>query len=388
MFYNAALRRTALQPYDMALFWACVSLIAIGLVMVYSASIVTADKSAATQNAAFYLLRHIVALVIALGVAVLVFRLPSDEWKRIAPILFLFSAFLLILVVIPGIGKRVSGSWRWISLGPLGSFQPSELVKFATLLYAADYTVRKAALMDSVKKGVLPMFLVMLVIAWLLQQEPDLGATLVIMAIAMGILFLGGLNLRIFSLLSGFAVAGAVFLVLMEPYRLDRIFDFMDGPWHDPQRGGYQVSQALMAIGRGGWFGVGLGASVGKQAYLPEAHNDFLIAIVGEELGGLGILAIVGLFVWVAWRAFSIGWQASLMERNFQALVAQGVGIWFGAQCFINVGVNLALLPAKGLTLPLISYGGSSLLVSCAAIAVLLRIDYENRLLMRGGRTV
>jgi cell division protein FtsW len=385
MFHNAALRRTALQPYDMALFWVCVSLICIGVVMIYSASIVTADKSAVIHNAQFYLIRHAVSLVIALGAAVLVFRLPSEDWKKVAPILFLFSVFLLILVVIPGIGNRVGGSWRWISLGPLGNFQPSELAKFATLLYAADYTVRKAGLMDSVQKGFLPMFLVMLAIAWLLQQEPDLGATLVIMAIAMGILFLGGLDLRLFLLLLVLAVAGGVWLVFMEEYRLERWLNL--DPWLDPQGVGYQVSHALMAIGRGGWFGVGLGDSVGKQAYLPEAHNDFLIAIIGEELGGLGILAILALFAWVIWRAFSIGWQASLMGRNFQALVAQGVGIWFSAQCFINVGVNLALLPAKGLTLPLISYGGSSLLVACAAIALLLRVDYENRLMMRGGRT-
>jgi cell division protein FtsW len=386
MFHNAALRRTALQPYDLALFWACVSLICIGLVMVYSASIVTADRSAGIHNAQFYLIRHFISLAIALGVAVFVFRLPSEEWKKVALMFFLFSVFLLVVTFIPGVGKRINGSLRWIHLGPLGNFQSSELLKLATLIYAADYTVRKAALMDSLLNGFLPILAVIVLIAGLLQLQPDLGATVVIVMIAMGILFLGGISLRLFLALQVLVIAGVAVLVWLKPWRWDRIKNI--DPWLDPLHHGYQVSQALMAIGRGGWFGVGLGDSVGKQAYLPEAHNDFLIAIIGEEMGGLGILVILAVFAWVIWRAFSIGWQASLMGRNFQALVAQGVGIWFGLQCFINVGVNLALLPAKGLTLPLISYGGSSLLVTCAAAALLLRIDYENRLLMRGGRAV
>jgi len=216
-------------------------------------------------------------------------------------------------------------------------------------------------------------------------MEPDLGATLVIVAIAMGILFLGGLNLRLFLVLLLLMVAGVVLLIKHEPYRLMRVMNYLD-PWMDPLGAGYQITHALMAVGRGGWLGVGLGESVEKLSYLPEAHTDFLISILGEELGALGILVVIGLFAWVIWRAISIGWQASLMGRNFQALVAQGVAVWLGAQCFINIGVNLGALPAKGLTLPLMSYGGSGLLVNCLAIALVLRVDYENRLLMRGGR--
>jgi len=385
MFYNAALKRTTLQPYDMALFWVVTGLLALGLVMVYSSSISLAEARTANHSAQHYLLRHSVSLLIAITAAMALFRLPSAAWQKAAPILFLVSTALLVLVIMPGIGREVKGSWRWISLGPLGNFQPSELMKLATVIYAADYTVRKAALMGSIQKGFLPMFLVMLLITGLLQMEPDLGATLVIVAIAMGILFLGGLNLRLFLLLLVLVVLGVIALVQFNPYRLVRVMNFMD-PWGDPLGAGYQVTHALMAVGRGGWLGVGLGESVEKLAYLPEAHTDFLIAILGEELGALGIVVVISLFAWVIWRAISIGWQASLMGRNFQALVAQGVAVWLGVQCFINIGVNLGALPAKGLTLPLMSYGGSGLLVNCLAIALVLRVDYENRLLMRGGR--
>lgn len=385
MFYNAALKRTTLQPYDMGLFWVTVALLITGLIMVYSSSIAIAEARTASHSAQHYLIRHGVSLIIAIMASIALFRLPSDTWQRGAAVLFAVSVALLIVVFIPGIGREVKGSWRWISLGPLGNFQPSEMMKLATVIYAADYTVRKGAFMGSIQKGFLPMFLVMLFIAGLLQMEPDLGATLVIVAIAMGILFLGGLNLRLFSLLLLLVLAGVVILVKANPYRLVRLLNYMD-PWMDPLGAGYQVSHSLMAIGRGGWLGVGLGESVEKLAYLPETHTDFLIAILGEELGAVGILAVMGLFAWMIWRSFSIGWQASLMGRNFQALVAQGVAVWLGAQCFINIGVNLGALPAKGLTLPLVSYGGSGLLVNCLAIALVLRIDYENRLLMRGGR--
>jgi len=385
MFHNAALKRTTLQPYDMALFWAVMALLALGLIMVYSSSIAIAEARTASHSAQHYLFRHGVSLFIAIAAAMALFRLPSAAWQKGAPILFLVATVLLVLVLVPGIGREVKGSLRWISLGPLGNFQPSELMKLATVIYAADYTVRKAALMGSIQKGFLPMFLVMLLITGLLQMEPDLGATLVIVAIAMGILFLGGLNLRLFLVLLLLMVAGVVLLIKHEPYRLMRVMNYLD-PWMDPLGAGYQITHALMAVGRGGWLGVGLGESVEKLSYLPEAHTDFLISILGEELGALGILVVIGLFAWVIWRAISIGWQASLMGRNFQALVAQGVAVWLGAQCFINIGVNLGALPAKGLTLPLMSYGGSGLLVNCLAIALVLRVDYENRLLMRGGR--
>ncbi len=386
MFYNAALKRTTLKPYDMPLFWATLTLLALGVIMVYSASIAVAEKMP-SHNAQYYLGRHMISMVVAGLFAVALFRLPSASWQKWALPLFLVSTLLLLLVLVPGIGKEVKGSWRWINLGPLGNFQVSELMKLATLIYAADYTVRKAALMGSIQKGFLPMLLVMVGISALLQLQPDMGAAVVIIAIAMGVLFLGGLNLRLFLLLLLLVIAGLILFVNLYAYRLERLGTYIN-PWMDPLGAGYQITNALMAVGRGGWFGMGLGESVGKLSYLPEAHTDFLAAIIAEELGALGILVILGLFAWVIWRAFSIGWQASLMGRNFQALVAQGVAIWMGVQCFINIGVNLGALPAKGLTLPLMSYGGSSLLVNCMAMALLLRVDYENRLLMRGGRLV
>jgi cell division protein FtsW len=288
-------------------------------------------------------------------------------------------------VLIPGIGHVVYGSRRWIPLGPLGNFQPSELAKLFTVIYAADYTVRKAGLMHDLRQGFLPMFMVMLMVGGLLLMEPDFGSFVVIVAIALGVLFLGGLNWRLFVGLIVMLAIGFVMLIWLSPYRLQRVIGFMD-PWADPYGKGYQLSHALIALGRGEWFGVGLGESVEKLFYLPEAYTDFLLAVTGEELGFVGVTAVVGLFAWLIWRAFSIGWQAALMGRNFQALVAQGVAIWLGAQGFINMGVNLGLLPTKGLTLPLMSYGGSGIVANCLAIAILVRIDFENRCLMKGKR--
>jgi cell division protein FtsW len=256
-------------------------------------------------------------------------------------------------------------------------------MKFATILYAADYTVRKAAFMQNLKKGFLPMFLVMLGVGGLLLLEPDFGAFVVIVAIALAILFLGGLNARLFVGLIVLLAIGFVLLVVLSPYRLQRVVSYLD-PWSDPFGAGYQLSHALIALGSGELTGVGLGDSVEKLFYLPEAYTDFLLAVIGEELGLLGVMAVIGLFAWLTWRAFSIGWQAGLMGRNYAALVAQGVGVWMGAQSFINMGVNLGLLPTKGLTLPLMSYGGSGIVANCLALAVLLRVDFENRCLMRG----
>lgn len=383
MFHNAALKRTALTPYDWGLVFAALGLLMMGLVMVYSASIAIAEAKSAANQPAFYLIRHAMYLVIALGAGYAALQVPTLAWQKAAPILFIVGAVLLVLVLIPFIGKEVNGSRRWIPLGPLGNFQPSELMKFATILYAADYTVRKAAFMQNLKKGFLPMFLVMLGIGGLLLLEPDFGAFVVIVAIALAILFLGGLNARLFVGLIVLLAIGFVLLVVLSPYRLQRVVSYLD-PWSDPFGAGYQLSHALIALGSGELTGVGLGDSVEKLFYLPEAYTDFLLAVIGEELGLIGVLAVIGLFAWLTWRAFSIGWQAGLMGRNFAALVAQGVGVWMGAQAFINMGVNLGLLPTKGLTLPLMSYGGSGIVANCLALAVLLRVDFENRCLMRG----
>ena len=378
--------RTAGTPapeYDRSLAWAALLLVALGLVMVYSASIATAEASRYSgHNPAYFLLRHAVFLAIALAAATAVFLVPFRYWQKSAPLLFIAGFSMLVLVLIPGIGREVNGARRWLNLA-VATVQPSELMKLAVVLYAADYTVRKHAVLKQFKRGLLPLLAVMLVVAWLLLREPDFGALVVIAVTSFGILFLGGMNGRHFSALIGMLAAGSALLVVTSPYRMQRIFGFMD-PWSDAYGKGYQLSHALIAFGRGEWLGVGLGASVEKLHYLPEAHTDFLLAVVAEELGLAGVLVVIVLFAWVVLRAFAIGRQAAMRERHFHALVAQGIGVWIGFQALINMGVNMGLLPTKGLTLPLMSFGGSGLIVNCVAIAMLIRIDWENRQLARG----
>ncbi len=376
-------QKTPSAEYDRSLAWAALLLAAIGLVMVYSASISTAEASRYTgNNAAFFLLRHGAFLGVALIAAITVFLLPMRFWQNAAPWLFMLCLVLLVLVLVPGIGREVNGARRWLDLR-VGSVQPSELIKLAAVLYAADYTVRKHAVLKSFRKGLLPMLAVMLAVSWLLLREPDFGAFVVIAVTSFGVLFLGGMNGKHFVALVGMLGVGFAALVLSSPYRMQRIFGFMD-PWSDPFGGGYQLSHALIAFGRGEWLGVGLGASVEKLSYLPEAHTDFLLAVIAEELGFVGVAVVIALFVWVVFRAFAIGRHAALRERHFAALAAQGIGIWIGFQALINMGVNMGLLPTKGLTLPLMSFGGTGLLVNCVALAILLRIDWENRQLARG----
>jgi cell division protein FtsW len=369
--------------YDRSLAWAALLLAAAGLVMVYSSSIATSESSRFTgNNAAWFLARHAVFLGAALSAAIAVFLVPALWWQKTAPWLFLVGVLLLVAVLVPGLGREVNGARRWLAL-PVISVQPSELVKLAAVLYAADYTARKHAVMKSFKRGLLPMLAVMLLVSWLLLREPDFGALVVIAITAFGILFLGGMNGRHFAALVGMLAAGFAVLVVSSPYRMQRIFGFMD-PWSDAFGKGYQLSHALIAFGRGEWLGVGLGASVEKLHYLPEAHTDFLLAVIAEELGFVGVAIVIALFVWIVARAFAIGRQATLKERHFASLVAQGIGIWIGFQALVNMGVNMGLLPTKGLTLPLMSYGGSGLFVNFIALAILLRIDWENRQLARG----
>ena len=383
LFYSDVKDRSVSVTYDFALVWAVLLLLALGLVMVYSSSIAIAEGGRSYgQQPAYFLLRQGAYLVVSFVLAMAAFQVPVAVWQKGALYLFLLGVGLLALVLIPGVGREVNGSQRWLSLFVV-NFQPSEIMKLFAVIYAADYTVRKAGDMHSVSKGFLPMFGVMFLVGALLLREPDFGAFAVITVIAMGILFLGGMSVRLFVGLILLLVVGFILLIWFSPYRLQRVVGFMD-PWADPYGKGYQLSHALIAFGRGEWLGVGLGASVEKLFYLPEAHTDFLLAVIAEELGFVGVLMVILAFSFIVARAFAIGRQASQLGLHFAALAAQGIGIWIGVQTIINMGVNMGVLPTKGLTLPLLSYGGSGIAANCCALAVLLRIDWENRSMMRG----
>ncbi len=379
--------RSRMLDYDYALLWVVMALLALGVVMVYSASIAMPDspKYAAYHSYAF-LLRHVISLAVAMVAAIITFRIPVSFWDKYAPKLFLLALAALVIVLIPHLGKGVNGARRWIPLG-LMNMQPSEIMKLAVTIYVANYTVRKQEHMHSFAKGFLPMGLAVGFVGALLLLEPDMGAFMVVAAIAMGVLFLGGVNGKLFGGLVATAVGTFTLLVWASPWRRERIFAYLD-PWDDRYAQGkaYQLTHSLIAFGRGEWFGVGLGGSVEKLNYLPEAHTDFILAVIGEELGFVGVLVVILLFYWIVRRAFEIGRQALALDRTFAGLMAKGIGLWFGAQTFINMGVNLGLLPTKGLTLPLVSYGGSGIVLNCVALAVLMRVDYENRVLMRGGK--
>jgi len=383
-------RQTSATParglgFDQTLLGGVVALLAWGVVMVYSASIALPDNPRFGKIAPLhFLLRHLMALVMAFVAALLTFQVPMKTWERVAPWLFIASILALIVVLIPGVGTSVNGARRWLSLG-LMNFQPSELAKFAMLMYAADYMERRMALKERFFRAVLPMVAAVAVVGVLLLAEPDMGAFMVITVIAMGILFLGGVNLRMFILTAVVLVGAFALMVMTSPWRRERIFAYLDPFSEEHALGkGYQLSHSLIAIGRGEVFGVGLGGSVEKLHWLPEAHTDFLLAVIGEELGLVGVLTLIVLFWWLTRRIMQIGRQAIALDRVFAGLVAQGVALWLGFQAFINMGVNLGALPTKGLTLPLMSYGGSAILLNLMALAVVLRVDYENKLLMKG----
>ncbi|OZI37759.1 putative lipid II flippase FtsW [Bordetella genomosp. 10] len=379
--------RTRMRSFDMPLVIASSTLLALGLLMVYSASIALADGPRyASYGQYYFVVRHAAFVATGLVAAAITLTFPIRLWQRLAVPLFMVALVLLMAVLVPGIGREVNGAHRWIPLGPL-NFQPSELMKVAALLYAADYTVRKQEHMQNFVRGFVPMACALGGVGMLLLLEPDLGAFMVIVAIAMGILFLGGINGKFFSSLLGVLVSTFLMLIWLSPWRRARLFAYMD-PWNQDNAYGsaYQLSHSLIALGRGEWLGVGLGASVEKLHYLPEAHTDFIMAVIGEELGFVGVMLVIVLFGIIVQRAFEIGRQAVAMERTFAGMLSQGVGIWFGVQAFINMGVCLGLLPTKGLTLPLVSYGGSGVVMNLLALAMLLRVDFENRTMMRGGR--
>ena len=378
---------TRLLGFDQALIWVVLALLALGVVMVYSASIALPDNPKfGRYEPTHFLTRHVLSIFIAFLCALVAVQVPVSLWEKWSPWLFVATLLLLVLVLIPVIGKGVNGARRWIPLGVM-NFQPSELAKLTIAMYAAGYMVRKMDVKENFWRAVVPMAISVAVIGLLLLAEPDMGAFMVIAAIAMGILFLGGVNGRMFFLITAVLLGAFVLMISMSEWRRERIFAYLN-PWDEKYTLGkaYQLSHSLIAFGRGELFGQGLGASVEKLHYLPEAHTDFLLAVIGEEVGFVGVAAVIVAFFWLTRRVFQIGRQAIALDRVYAGLFAQGIGIWMGGQAFINMGVNLGVLPTKGLTLPLMSFGGSAIVVNMVALAIVLRVDIENRQLMRGGR--
>lgn len=383
--YKTSSAPTAVQDIDQTLLGVLLAILAWSVVMVYSASIAMGDnpRFGGISNE-FFLIRHVISMAVAFVAAVAVSQIPMDVWRNNAIWLLLGTIGLLIAVLIPGIGISVNGARRWLPLG-LMSFQPSELAKLTVVIYAADYMVRRMDVREKFFRAVVPIGFAVGLIGFLLLAEPDMGAFVVIAVIAVGILFLGGVNIRGFLIMLVVLGVSFMFIIWSSPWRRDRIFAYLD-PWSEEHRlgRGYQLTHSLIAIGRGEVSGVGLGASVEKLHWLPEAHTDFILAVIGEEFGLVGMLLLIGVFFWLTRRIMVIGRQAVALDRIFSGLVAQGIALWIGFQAVINIGVNLGALPTKGLTLPLMSFGGSGVLLNLVAMAVVLRVDYENRILMRG----
>ena len=368
-------KKNVQYDFDNALIFVTGALLVIGLVMVGSASISIADGK--LGQPLFYFNRQLIFAVIGLVLAALVVSVRLEVWRQLAPLLLIVGVGLLVLVLIPGIGREVNGSRRWLPIGTV-NIQVAEIIKLFSIIYVADYLHRHhGQLHGSFFKVFGPLVLLGLA-ALLLLMQPDMGSVVVILSTVLAMLFLGGARLDVFAaLMTIFAGLFAV-LIWLAPYRLQRLQTFMD-PWQDPFGSGFQLTQALIAFGRGDWLGVGLGSSMQKLFYLPEAHTDFLYSILAEELGLIGALSILVLFSVFIWRALAIGRAAELAGQVFGAQIAYGIGIWIGLQACVNMGVNMGVLPTKGLTLPLMSYGGSSLLLTCLAIALLFRVDLETR---------
>ncbi|KDN13428.1 cell division protein FtsW [Snodgrassella alvi] len=365
------------DTFDQSLLWMVVLMASFSLIMVYSASIAYAQHDGGSTY--FYLIRQAVFLLSGGIFGCIAARIPLRTWKKLTPLVLLFSIMLLIVVLV--MGREINGARRWINMGMI-NIQPTEVFKLAIILYLSSFFTRRAEILKEFKKvwfAGIPIGLGL----GLIMLEPDFGSFVVVSVIAIGLLFLAGLPFRWFMAVVGFGLLAMIMLVLFEPYRMARIAGFLD-PWADPLGKGYQLTHSLMAIGRGGWFGVGLGASLEKRFYLPEAHTDFILAVIGEEFGFVGILVLMFCYIWLMIRAFSIGKQARDLELFYGSFVAKGIGIWIGIQSFFNIGVNIGFLPTKGLTLPLLSYGGSAVMVVLICVGLLLRVDYENRRVMRG----
>jgi len=383
--YNPTPTRRVMSPpapYDRWFLTIVLTLVCIGLLMVASASIVVSDIQ--LHQPFYYFYRQLIFVTAGVILGSIVVQFDVAVWEKMGAALLAGVMVLLVLVLIHGVGRSVNGSARWISLGFFG-VQVSELAKFAAVIYLAGYLVRRQAEIKTTFVGFLKPMGILAIISALLLKEPDFGATAVIMATALGMMFLGGMRIRYFIVIFSIVVIALAILAVSEPYRIHRLTGFLN-PWANPFSSGYQLTQSLIAFGRGGWLGTGLGNSIQKLFYLPEAHTDFLFAVIGEELGVLGVVGILMLFTLFVFRVLSIGREAQRLGQHFSGFLAYGFALWFAIQFCVSLGVNTGVLPTKGLTLPLISYGGSSMLITCIAIALIFRIDYENRMMGFGLR--
>jgi cell division protein FtsW len=358
------------------------AILVLGLVMVGSASVAIADRQ--LGDPFYYLIRQCIFAGVGVMLGWLLLRVPLHVWERIGPMLLIGAMVLLAALLVPGLGKTVNGGTRWLMVGPF-NLQVSELAKLAVVVYLAGYLVRHGDAVRTQVAGFLKPMALVGIFALLLLAEPDFGATVVLMAVALGMMFLAGVRLWLFGILLLAAAGALALLAISSPYRMERLTSFRE-PWEVAQDGGYQLTQALIAFGRGDWSGVGLGASVQKLFYLPEAHTDFILAVLGEELGLVGVGLVLALFTALVWRIFHIGRRAAEAGLGFGSHLAFGVAIWLGFQAFVNMGVNMGVLPTKGLTLPLMSYGGSSMLAVCLALALVLRVAFEVREVEYGRR--
>ncbi len=361
--------------YDLWLMGISLLILCIGLIMVASASISISAKE--FNDPLHYFWRQGFSAMIGLSFAIIILKIPMRIWEMFSMTLLITALFMLTLILIPGVGKEVNGSMRWIQLGPF-SLQASEPVKLCVIAYLAGYLVRHGETVQTDFKGFILPIGVLTLISGMLLLEPDFGASVVLFATALGMLFMAGVPFSRFCAWGLVAISALATLAILSPYRMQRLMSFVD-PWKDPYDSGFQLTQALIAFGRGDWFGVGLGSSVQKLFYLPEAHTDFVFSVLAEELGLFGSLTMILLYSFIVWRAFVIGHIAERVEKYFAAYFAYGIGLIIGIQAYINIGVNMGVLPTKGLTLPLMSYGGNSLIVYCILLAILLRIEYENR---------
>ncbi len=368
---------------DMNLLFASIILVAIGVVMVYSASIAYAASDSAINSQYYYLIRHVGYIIVGMVAGVIAFNVPTTFWNKHAVKIAVIVIMLLIAVLIPHVGRTVNGAKRWIGIGLL-NLQPSELAKLGMAIYLSDYVCGKSLSLKRFWHDLVPVLIAIGLVSGLLLLEPDMGSTTVVFIISLGILYMANIDKKIIVGLSSIGAVGFVLLILMEPYRMRRVLGFIN-PWEDALGKGYQLTHSLLAVGHGGWFGVGLGNSIEKLFYLPEAHTDFILAIIAEETGVVGVSVIILLFWIIFYRGFSvIGRDAkNLPNRMFQSLLAQGISIWFFSQAVVNIGVAVGILPTKGLTLPFVSFGGSSILISCIAVGILLKVDYENKKIKR-----